>query len=172
MGSGFLYVRRDRQGLLRPIMGAGGLDWRDVAAGRSDDPGTATRFEFTSRAWPEFFALGRSLEFLDGIGVARIHAYAQHLTRHLRERLGEIDGVEIHTPEAPEPSTGIVAFSLRGMAPRDLSRALRERWSIAQRAAMMVGAEGGVRISLALYTSPDEVEQLIDAVRTLARERA
>jgi selenocysteine lyase/cysteine desulfurase len=37
---------------------------------------------------------------------------------------------------------------------------------------MMVGAEGGVRISLALYTTPEEVDLLLDAVRTLARERA
>jgi cysteine desulfurase / selenocysteine lyase len=172
MGSGFLYVRREGQDLLRPIVGGGGLDWRELAAGHAGDGGAATRFEFASRAWPEFFGLGRSLEFLDGIGVPRIREHVRHLTRRLRDGLREIAGVAIHTPDDPEPSTGILAFSLHGMPPRDLSQALRERWNVAQRAAMMVGAEGGVRISLALYTAPEEVDLLLDAVRTLARECA
>src|SRR5205814_7883125 len=49
MGSGFLYVRRDRQELLRPIIGGVGLDWRDVAADRATADSTASRFEFSSR---------------------------------------------------------------------------------------------------------------------------
>ncbi len=171
MGSGFLYVRQERQRSLRPIIGGGGLDWRAVAAGAAIDAGTATSLEFASRTWPEFFALGRSLEFLEMIGMPRIRDHARHLSRHLREQLLGIDGVEIHTPDAPEPSTGILAFSLSGIAPHDLSRSLRERWNIAQRPALMVGTDGGVRVSLALYTAPEEVEILIDAVRTLARER-
>jgi selenocysteine lyase/cysteine desulfurase len=171
MGSGFLYVRRQRQGVLRPIIGGGGLDWREVAGSDAPNEGTATRFEFASRAWPAYFALGRSLEFLESVGVPRIHQYTQHLSHHLRQRLSGIPGMQIHTPDAPEPSTGILAFSLAGVDPRELSRALRERWDIVQRPAMMVGTAGGVRVSLALYTSTEEVEQLVEAVRTLARDR-
>jgi cysteine desulfurase/selenocysteine lyase len=171
MGSGFLYLRRDRQALLRPIIGGGGLDWHEVAAGQPPDEGTAQRFEFASRSWPEFFAFGRSLDFLEAIGVPRIHQYTQHLSHDLRQRLSEIPGVQVHTPGPPEPSTGILSFSLRGTDPRELSRALRERWNIVQRPAMMIGTAGGVRISLAFYTSSEEVEALVEAVGTLARER-
>jgi selenocysteine lyase/cysteine desulfurase len=171
MGSGFLYARRDSQRQLRPIIGANGVSWQDVAAGRPDQASGATRFEFASRAWPEAFALGKSLEFLAAVGISEVQGYVLPLVAYLRSRLSRIDGVQIHTPAPPEPSTGIVAFSLAGIAPRKLSQALRERWQIVQRAAMMVGPEGGVRISLALYTSEQEVDRLIDAVTQLARER-
>jgi selenocysteine lyase/cysteine desulfurase len=51
---------------------------------------------------------------------------------------------------------------------RDLTGRLRSDWNIVQRAAMMVGPEGGVRISLACYTSEHEVDLLARAVREIA----
>jgi selenocysteine lyase/cysteine desulfurase len=169
MGSGFLYVRRSRLPELHPIVGAGGLRWQDLAAGGSLEPGTAARLEFASRPWPEFFAFGRALEFLERVGVARVQAHARRLAADARRRLAEVPGVELHTPAPPEPSTGILAFSLAGVAPADLSGALTERWRIVQRAAYMAGP-GGVRVSFAVYTAPDEVDRLVEAVRTLSRE--
>jgi selenocysteine lyase/cysteine desulfurase len=170
MGSGFLYVRRAHLERLHPIVGAGGLRWQELAEGRPLGPGTAERFEFASRPWPEFFAFGRALEFLERVGVARIRSHAGRLAADARRRLGEIPGVAVHTPAPPEPSTGILAFSLEGVAPADLSGALLERWRIVQRAAHMVGRAGGVRVSFAVYTAPREVDRLVEAVRTLARE--
>jgi len=169
LGTGFLYARREAQGALHPIIGASAVRWLSLPDGRFEETGTARRFEFAPRAWPEYFALGRSLEFVDRIGIARIQEHTGRLVGRLRGQLAEIEGVEIYTPEKPEECTGIVAFGVEGTAPRELSGALRERWRIAQRAAMMVGKVGGIRVSVAVYTTADELDLLVQAVREVAR---
>ncbi len=167
MGSGFLYVRRACQNQLRSVIGAGGTRWLDLPGGRYEEATDAQRFEFTSRPWIEFFALGRSLEYLDAIGVPEIQRYVQGLVQRLRGQLAEIAGVTIATPDGQDVATGIVSFGVAGVPPAELSQALLNQ-NILQRAAMMAGRAGGIRISLALYTTADDVDRLVGAVRELA----
>jgi selenocysteine lyase/cysteine desulfurase len=166
-GPGFLYARRESQRQLRSVIGSGAVRWLDLPRGQYEEDEGAARFEFAARAWPQYFALGASVALLDELGVAAIQRRVAGLVARLRAALAEIPGVQLHTPAAVAWSTGIVTFGLDGVPGRDLTARLRER-NIVQRAAMMVGTEGGVRISLAAYTSEDEVDRLARALREIA----
>jgi L-cysteine/cystine lyase len=170
-GTGLLYVGKTSQRHLRSVIGSGAVRWTDLPRGRYEEDDTAARFEFATRAWPQYAALGASIELLSQIGMSAIQGRVAGLVARLRAGLGEIDGVRIHTPALTGWSTGIVAFSLDGVPGRDLTARLRSGWNVVQRAATMVGDEGGVRISLALYTSEDEVDLLSRAVREIAVSR-
>jgi selenocysteine lyase/cysteine desulfurase len=163
MGTGFLYVRRASQGRLRSVVGAAGTRWLDLPTGRFEESTDAQRFEFASRPWIEFFALGRSLEFLASLGVAEIQSSVQSKIRYLRAQLRETRGAEIYTPDNQEVPTGIVAVGVAGVPPTELAQFLLSR-NIVQRAAMMAGPSGGVRISVALYTTIDEIDRLVGAI--------
>jgi selenocysteine lyase/cysteine desulfurase len=167
-GSGFLYLRRESQAVLRSIIGAGGSRWIDLPGGKFEEAASAERFEFTSRPWIEYFALARSLEFLEAVGVAEIQRHVQGLMRSFRAQLREIPGAEIYTPDEQDPPTGIITIGVTGVGGRDLSDRLLAR-NIIQRAAMMASPQGGVRISFALYTTPEEVDRLVRAIREIAR---
>lgn len=166
-GTGFLYVRREAQRELRSVIGSGAVTWTDLPRGQYEEADTAARFEFAARSWPQYGALGASIDFLSGLGLERVQARVRELVSRLRSALSDLPRVTLHTPPPGEWSTGIVTFSVRGIPGRELTASLRERGFV-QRATSMTGPDGGVRISLACYTSDEEVERLLGAVRELA----
>src|SRR5262249_42153185 len=107
--------------------------------------------------------------FLDEVGVARIQRRVAGLMSRLRAALADIPRVHLRTPPPGEWTTGIVSFSVDGIGGRELSARLRQA-NLVQRAAMMVAPEGGVRISLALYTDEAEIDHLIKTVHQIAAD--
>ncbi|CAA9329510.1 MAG: Cysteine desulfurase [uncultured Gemmatimonadaceae bacterium] len=101
------------------------------------------------------------------------------LARRLREGLGSVAGVTLHGPPQGARRTATVSFTVAGRQPRDVAAALAdqalflshgnfyaatvvERLGLAERGGL-------VRAGCACYTTEDEVERLIDAVRAVAR---
>ncbi len=158
MGTGFLYVRKSAQQVLKPLR-------------RPHVPnGTARQYETGSPARALYLGLGAGLDFLAGIGGPQaIAAEAGPKAESLRERFDAIPGVRVIGSRRAETQTGIVAFAVEGMEGNEVSDALRNRWQIAQRATN-INEPSGVRISVAFYTTDSELDTLVEAVTTLAGE--
>jgi cysteine desulfurase family protein (TIGR01976 family) len=108
---------------------------------------------------------------------ARLHAHERPLTARLWTGLGAIPGVTRYGPPAGEPRTGTVAFTVAGRHSRDVAAALAERALFLSHgnfyAATVVerlglADRGLVRAGCACYTTDDEVERLLTAVREIA----
>jgi selenocysteine lyase/cysteine desulfurase len=169
--AGALFVRRDRLAGL-PVVYAGGraqahLDYATPVMELYDD---ARRFEYGPMSWPLIHAWAAALEYLDELGVQAIADHAATLTDALKAGLMEIDGVTLHSPRDSMDSGPLVAFGLEGWPGAALEQALRQRFAIVVRA--LANVRDGVRASVAFFTLESEVDALVDAVRTLARERA
>lgn len=158
MGTGFLYVRKDAQQVLKPLR-------------RPHDPdGTARQYETGTPACALYQGLGASLDFMAGIGGPQaIAEEASRKAESLRARFDAIGGVQVVSSRRAETQTGIVSFAIEGMEGNEVSAALIERWQITQRATYMTDPTG-VRISVAFYTSDAELDTLVEAAATLARE--
>jgi selenocysteine lyase/cysteine desulfurase len=158
MGTGFLYVRKDAQQVLKPLR-------------RPHDPdGAARQYETGTPACALYQGLGASLDFLAGIGGPQaIAEEASRKAESLRARFDAIPGVQVVSSRRAETQTGIVSFAIEGMEGSEVSAALIERWQITQRATYMTDPTG-VRISVAFYTSDAELDTLVEAAATLARE--
>lgn len=158
MGTGFLYVRKGAQPVLKPLR-------------RPHTPdGTARQYETGTPASALYLGLGAGLDFMAGIGGPEaIAAEAGRKAESLRARFDAIPGVRVLSSRRAETRTGVVTFAIEGMGGSEVSAALIERWQIAQRATHMT-VPSGVRISVAFYTSDSELDTLVEAATTLAGE--
>ncbi|HYE73405.1 MAG TPA: cysteine desulfurase-like protein [Blastocatellia bacterium] len=105
-----------------------------------------------------------------------LHQRGQSLVTRLWNGLMEIDGVKVYGPSPSHPRTPTVSFTKRGKTAQEMAIALAERGLFVSHgnfyAAMVVerlgkADEGLVRIGCACYTSEDEIERLLDAVRII-----
>ena len=105
-------------------------------------------------------------------------ARGEALLEPMWDGLARIDGVTLYGAPPGTPRTPTVAFTVKGAASEAVARHLAARGVFASHgdfyAATVIerygqAAEGVVRAGCAIYTSLDEVERLLDAVRSVPR---
>ncbi|MFN2576358.1 MAG: cysteine desulfurase-like protein [Pyrinomonadaceae bacterium] len=106
----------------------------------------------------------------------RVHSSPQ--VRKLWDALGRIDAVRLYGPPPGAERTPTVSFVIKNVASTDVARRLARRGLFvshgdfyAQTVVDRLGLqpEGLVRVGCACYTSDDEVERLIEAVREIVQ---
>jgi cysteine desulfurase family protein (TIGR01976 family) len=111
--------------------------------------------------------------------MATLHARGQDLVTRLWNGLRAIRGVTLYGPPPTEPRTPTVAFTLHGIGSEDVAKALAERAVFVSNgdfyAATVVrrlghADDGLVRAGCACYTTPDEVDRLVEGVVELGRD--
>jgi cysteine desulfurase family protein (TIGR01976 family) len=107
---------------------------------------------------------------------SELHARGSLLLLQLWQGLSAIDGVRLYGPLPDAPRTPTVSFTLRGMTSTEVARALVGKGIFASNGdfyaasvalRMGVAAEGFLRAGCACYTTAEEVDRLIAAVREL-----
>ena len=167
-GTGFFYVKRDWVERLKVSWTgsqAGVLDRQTMADLEFLD--TAHRFEFGGRHTVLYGAMGKAIEYLDGVGIDTIETRSLQLADRLKAGIAEIPGATLRSPESHEFSTGIVTFSLAGLQGDELNSQMFERWRILGRPALQHSA---MRLCCAFFTEDREVDTIIEAISTLANE--
>ena len=111
---------------------------------------------------------------------AGLRAHSAPQVQRLWEGLSEISGVRLYGPAPHVARTPTVSFIVNGVASTDVARRLSERGLFvshgdfyAQTVVDRLGLqpEGLVRVGCACYTSDEEVDRLIEAVRETARQK-
>jgi len=106
----------------------------------------------------------------------RAHSSAQ--VKHLWLELSNINGVRLYGPTPEVARTPTVSFVVDRVASTEVARRLAERGLFASHgdfyAATVIerlglAPEGLVRVGCACYTSDDEIERLIEAVKEIAK---
>lgn len=158
MGTGFLYVSQEGQRILKSLLHP------------HDPKGGATQYKMGNPANALYMGVGAALDSIDRIGgVPAIQEEVARKTGALQASLNAVPGVRILSSQRPESHTGVVTFAIDGVEGKDLTQALKTRWKMTQRATYMTRPTG-VRISVAFYTSQEELDALVGAVQVLARE--
>jgi selenocysteine lyase/cysteine desulfurase len=102
-----------------------------------------------------------------------LHARSSVLTTRLWEGLAAIDRVRLYGPTPDLPRTPTVSFTVDGMASSDVARNLAKQglflshgdfYAATVTERLGLGEEGLVRAGCACYTTPAEVERLLEAV--------
>jgi isopenicillin-N epimerase len=157
VGTGFLYVARDRQKSLWPLM----------AATPEMDQNIRKYEEIGTHPAANHNAIAAALAFHRAIGGERKAARLRYLRdRWARRLLGESDRVSVLTPlDDPAQAGGIGLFTVSGLDPVRLQAWLMEKHRIVT--TPIVHPEfSGVRITPNVYTTLDEID--LFAERTLA----
>ena len=121
------------------------------------------------------------MKYLEAIGIDRVANHEHVLTWQLLKGLQDIPNIEIYGPvEEMKSKIGAVCFNVKGWSSHDLSLALDDQWRILTRAGhhccqplmrwlgIWETHGGNVRASFHYYNLAEEVETLLEALKTLA----
>jgi cysteine desulfurase / selenocysteine lyase len=113
--------------------------------------------------------LAAAIEYVNGIGLDRIHAYEQQLLAYAVESLSSIPGVELIGTAREKAS--VVSFTLRGAHPHDIGTivdeygiAIRTGHHCAQPLMERYRIPATARASLAVYNTREEIDALVEAI--------
>ena len=178
-GMGFLWAREALLEAMPPFLGGGEMI-QDVFLGSSTWAGLPHKFEAGTPAIGEAIGMGAALDYLNGLGLERIHAWEQQLTAHLFARLEAIEGLRIlgPTPEQQPDRGALAAFSVAGLHANDLAELLdsagiciRSGHHCTQPLHRHYGLAASARASLSFTTTIEEIdrfaEELIGAIAFL-----
>lgn len=171
-GSGFLYVRRSRQGSLKPhltswgrSLGGCGPRWQDELNWLG------------TRDPAPFLAVPAAIDFLEHVGLDRFRRQTHELARYARQQLEPILGQAATIPDSPEWFGSMIAIPL----PPDASRKARPNsihplqqalWDQHRIEVLVTECHGHryLRVSCHLYNTQAEIERLCDAVKGLVNQ--
>jgi cysteine desulfurase/selenocysteine lyase len=115
-------------------------------------------------------------------GVEAIRAHEDALTRALVEGLSSIPTVTVYGTMAPERQMATVSFNVAGMSPSELGLRLDDEYGIMCRVGLHCAPTahktigtfpvGTVRFGLSAFSTTEEVQTAIGAVRQLAQKGA
>ena len=130
-GVGILYAKEALLEAMPPFL-AGGSMIRRVQLDRFEPADLPTKFEAGTPPIVPAIGLGAAIDYLQSIGLPKIHAYESLLTQRAHQRLEEIGEVRFLGPP-PEDKAGIVSFTLQGVHAHDIAQLL-DRQGVAVRA--------------------------------------
>jgi cysteine desulfurase/selenocysteine lyase len=169
-GIGVLWGRTELLEQLPPFLGGGEMI-ATVSMAKSTWAPIPHKFEAGTPPIVEAVGLGAAIDYISHIGLERIHAHEQAITGHLLDGLASVSGVKVLGPTDPAARGGAVAFELDGVHPHDVAQLLDSR-GIAVRAGhhcakpahKRFGVQSSTRASSYLYTTPAEIDALIDGL--------
>jgi cysteine desulfurase / selenocysteine lyase len=142
-------------------------------------------------------ALYAAVEKLTELGMANVARHEQALTGYALERLGEVSGLRVLGPQTTDARVGVMSFVLPAVSHMLVAAILSYEYGIGVRAGCFCahpamahllgvspegiaslerqilqhekfGLPGATRASLALYNSADDVDDLVEALTSIA----
>ncbi|WP_375203690.1 aminotransferase class V-fold PLP-dependent enzyme [Hyphococcus sp.] len=162
IGVGMIYIRKGRLDDISPDPGAPAYDMERVAG----------RIHTGTMDFAAALTLPAALKFHHDVGPALKAARFSYLRDLWAESSRELPGVEILTPSDPRLHAGITSFRLaRKTTPEDniaVSKRLLDEFNIFTVHRVGVAAGACVRVTPALYNTPDDVIALAKALKVMS----
>jgi selenocysteine lyase/cysteine desulfurase len=161
LGAGILYVRRDRIAGLWPLFADSGFADDDIRKLNH----TGTHPVHTD------LAIHDAIAFHERIGIRRKEARLRRLQRYWTDQVRGVPGITLNTPSQPQRACAIANVGVVGLAPAALAQALFDRhhiWTVAIDGAGVHGA----RVTPHVFTTTDELDALVRALKELAGAEA
>lgn len=171
-GIGVLWGRGALLAQMPPYQGGGSMIDR-VTFARTTYAPPPGRFEAGTPHIVGALGLAAAIDYVEGIGLDRIHAHETALVRDARTALASLNSVRLF---GPEDSAGIVSFAVEGVHPHDVGTildegrvAIRAGHHCAQPLMEVLGVDATARASFAVYNGPQDIEALVKGVERVTR---
>ena len=169
-GIGALWGRLELLREMPPFLGGGSMIRKVAKEGTSfaDPP---ARFEAGTPAIAQAIGMAAALRWLDGLGMDAVVSHEREIADHALGRLAEVPGLRAFGPSRSPERLGPVSFVLEGVHAHDVSEIL-DRHGVAVRAGHhcaqplmeRLGVPATARASFGVYTTPEEIDRLVDAL--------
>ncbi|MBO9713403.1 cysteine desulfurase [Sphingomonas sp.] len=171
-GIGVLWGRHALLDAMPPYQGGGSMIDK-VTFARTTYAPVPTRFEAGTPHISGVIGLHAAIDYVEGIGLDRIHAHEAALVREARDALSALNSVRLF---GPEDSAGIVSFAVEGVHPHDVATildegnvAIRAGHHCAQPLMEALGVPATARASFGVYNGPRDIAALVKGVERVTR---
>jgi cysteine desulfurase/selenocysteine lyase len=169
-GVGVLWGRKELLDAMPPFL-TGGSMIETVTMESATYLDAPKRFEAGVPNMAQAVGLGAAIDYLNNVGLDRIHAHEVELTKKALEGLQTIDGLSIIGPTDLEMRGGVVSFAVAEIHPHDLGQAL-DQFGIAVRTGHHCAwplmkrfkTVATTRASFYLYNDFEDIAALVDGV--------
>ena len=169
-GIGVLWGKREVLDQLPPFLGGGEMI-ETVTMERSTYAPVPHKFEAGTPPIVEAVGLGAALDYLGHLGMDAVHAHEQAITAYALEALQTVPGLSVLGPLSAADRGGAIAFEIEGAHPHDVATvldtrgvAVRAGHHCAKPAHARFGVQSSTRMSSYLYTTPAEIDALVEAL--------
>lgn len=168
-GIGVLYVKEKLLPNLKPITYGGGMNASFTPSGERLYQSSPDLYEAGTQHIAGVIGLGVAVDYLNQIGMDKIHKYEAELKEYAVKRLHEIPQITIYNEHS---KSGIISFNYEGIFAQDLAIYLN-KYHICVRAgshcAKILNEEIGIkntcRISFYFYNTKEEIDTLIEVLK-------
>ena len=157
IGTGFLYVKREKISKIWPLM----------AAPESMNDNIRKFEEIGTHPASQRNTITEALTFHESIGVERKAARFRYLRKRWSARLKALPGVRLHTSDDPEMSCGIGTIGVDGFNIAKLAEYLMEKHRILTVPIVRAGEYSGLRVTPNVYTTLEEVDTFAQTMESI-----
>jgi cysteine desulfurase / selenocysteine lyase len=169
-GSGAVWVRMAILERMRPFLFGGDMISR-VTVEKTEWNELPWKFEAGTSSYVDAIGLGAAVDYLEAVGVAKIHEHEVSLVAYLLPRLAEVSGVTVYGPKTLDDRVGVVSFNIDGIHPHDVA-SIFDREGVCVRAGhhcnqllmTRLGVAATTRASFYLYNTTEECDALLGAI--------
>jgi len=133
------------------------------------------RFEAGTPNMSGIYAFGKAIDFLEKVTIEKIATHEKELKRYLRQQFNKYElnhGITAYNLDNNGP---LFLFNVHGLNPQDVAAFLTNSYNIATRSGAhcvrtsekQIGIQISIRVSLGLYNTFKDVDQLIKALQNL-----
>jgi cysteine desulfurase/selenocysteine lyase len=174
-GIGALWGRLDLLREMPPFLGGGSMI-RKVSREGTTYADVPARFEAGTPAIAQAIGMAAALEWLDGLGMDAVRAHEEGIADYALARLAEVQGLTVFGPPRGAGRLGPISFEIGGIHAHDIAEIL-DRHGVAVRAGHhcaqvlmeRLGVAATARASFGAYTSPEEIDRLVDGLEDARR---
>jgi len=177
-GTGGFYGKKELLEEMKPWISGGG-SIKDVTLKEIIYANLPWKFEPGTPNISGSMGLIKAIEYLEKIGMEKIHLHEKRLLEYIINRLKEQENITYYQKLDPEKHTGIFSFNINGINPHIVGQLLNDFYNIAIRTGLhcahpyhyALGAKDGTaRASFYIYNDLEDMEILGEAIETIIRK--
>jgi selenocysteine lyase/cysteine desulfurase len=158
LGAGILYVRKDKIKQIWQLYGD--VSFKDDDIRKLNHTGT--------HPVATDLAIQDAIKFHQKIGIKRKEARLRFLQKYWTEKVRNHPNIIVNTPQDSARSCAIANVGIKNITPADLAKTLYDKYKIFT-VAINYADVFGVRVTPHLYTSTQELDNFVKALKELAK---
>ncbi len=174
-GVGVLFGKESLLDAMPPFLGGGSMI-NEVMLDRFTPAELPAKFEAGTPPIASAIAMSAAVDYLQQVGLERIHRHEQFLVRYAYDALRQVPGLRILGP-APEHRSALMSFAFERIHAHEFAQVLNDRFGVAVRAGhhctqplhALLGITASTRASFYLYNRPEEIDRLLEGIAAVQK---
>ncbi|MGB0757378.1 MAG: aminotransferase class V-fold PLP-dependent enzyme [Patescibacteria group bacterium] len=174
-GIGVLYIAKHLQQFTPPVFTGGG-NGITLKNENIEISNFVQSYEAGTQNYAGIITLGKAIDFIENIGIEKIHAHLSELTQYLLEKLKQLHNIEfVYGPYYWNcyDGMGIMSFKINGISPNELGFILAEQGILVRTGDHCISThdefDNTIRVSMHIYNTKNDVDTLVQALEKVTR---